>query len=106
MTKKSSPIPKQMTALTDNGESMYEVAMIISKRARQIANKRHEEFNDKLAQLPATEDNLEEINENKEQIALSKYYEKETKPITIATDEFLKRKIMYRYPEIEEETYA
>jgi hypothetical protein len=57
-----------------------------------------EELNNKLADFASTVDNLEEIFENREQIEISKFYERMPKPTTMATEEFLEGKIMFRKP--------
>ncbi len=69
---------------------------IISKRARQISLKLKEELNNKLSEFATTADNLEEIFENREQIEISKYYERMPKPTSIAIDDFLEEKYTYR----------
>jgi len=83
----------QIAALTGN---LYESVVVISKRARQIAVNLKEELNGKLAEFATTVDNLEEVFENREQIEISKYYERLPKPTGTATEEFLEGKIMYR----------
>ena len=78
------------------GGNTYEAVAIISKRARQIALKTKEELNAKLADFASSVDNLEEIFENREQIEISKYYEKLPNPVIIALDEFKNDEIYYR----------
>ena len=84
------------------GGNTYEAVAIISKRARQIALKTKEELNAKLADFASSVDNLEEIFENREQIEISKHYEKMPKPTAIATQELLDDKIYMRKPEEKE----
>src|SRR6476659_5669143 len=76
--------------------NIYESLVIISKRSRQISTKVKEELNNKLADFASTVDNLEEIFENREQIEISKFYERMPKPSTLATEEFIEGKIMFR----------
>jgi DNA-directed RNA polymerase subunit K/omega len=83
----------QLAAPTGN---IYESVVIMSKRARQIAINLKEELNGKLAEFATTVDNLEEVFENREQIEISKYYERMPKPTSTATEEFLESKISYR----------
>lgn len=83
----------QIAAPTGN---IYESVVVISKRARQIAINIKEELNGKLAEFATTVDNLEEVFENREQIEISKYYERMPKPTSTATEEFLENKISYR----------
>lgn len=75
--------------------NMYEAVVIISKRSRQVASKLKEELAGKLEEFSTGIDNLEEIHENREQIEISRYYERLPKPTTIATDEYLEGKLMY-----------
>jgi len=76
--------------------NLYESVVVISKRARQIASNLKEELNNKLAEFATTVDNLEEVFENREQIEISRYYERMPKPTTTATEEFLEGKLRYR----------
>jgi len=76
--------------------NVYESVVIISKRAKQIAVNIKEELNNKLAEFATTVDNLEEVFENREQIEISKYYERLPKPTSTAIEEFLEGKLMYR----------
>ncbi|MDH5381371.1 MAG: DNA-directed RNA polymerase subunit omega [Cyclobacteriaceae bacterium] len=89
----------KMAAKTGN---VYESLYIISKRARQIAVKEKEELNAKLAEFASTVDNLEEIFENREQIEISRFYEKQPKPVALAIDEFMDDKVMFRNKEEED----
>lgn len=86
---------RQLDVETDN---IYESIVIISKRANQIANNMKEELHGKLAEFASANDNLEEVFENREQIEISKHYEKLPKPSLIAIDEFLNGKVYYRNP--------
>ena len=61
-----------------------------------------EEMNNKLSEFASTVDNLEEVFENKEQIEISKFYERMPKPSTLAMEEFMEDKVMFRFPEEEE----
>ena len=70
--------------------------MIISKRANQIASDRKQELTRNLADLSNTNDALEETFENREQIEISKYYERLPKPTIVATEEFLAGKVYFR----------
>jgi DNA-directed RNA polymerase subunit K/omega len=74
----------------------YESISIIGQRARQISSKMKEELSGKLSEFASSVDNLEEIFENREQIEISKYYERMPKPSALAIDEFLGDKIDYR----------
>jgi DNA-directed RNA polymerase subunit K/omega len=76
--------------------NIYESVAIISKRARQISTKMKDELNGKLAEFASSVDNLEEIFENREQIEISKYYERMPKPSALAIDEFMEDKLSVR----------
>ena len=103
MAVNPSLITRDIDKLGDETGNVYESVAIISKRARQISTKMKEELNQKLAEFASTVDNLEEVFENREQIEISKFYERMPKPTTIATEEFTEGKIMYRKPEQEEQ---
>ncbi|MDR1896881.1 MAG: DNA-directed RNA polymerase subunit omega [Prevotellaceae bacterium] len=87
---------EKFTARTGN---IYESVMIIAKRANQISAELKNELSKKLEEFSSTGDNLEEIFENKEQIEMSKYYEKLPKAGLLATQEFIDNKIYYRKAE-------
>lgn len=84
--------------------NVYESLVVIAKRANQIATEMKEELNSKLSEFNSSTDNLEEIFENREQIEISKYYERLPKPTLIAIQEFTESKIYYRNPSSEEIT--
>lgn len=102
MAVNPSLITRDIDKIAEPTENLYESVAIVSKRARQISSKLKEELNQKLAEFASTVDNLEEVFENREQIEISKFYERMPKPTTLATEEFLEDKVMFRKPEIEE----
>ena len=67
-----------------------------SLRANQISAEIKEELNNKLQEFASSNDNLEEVFENREQIEISKYYERMPKATLLATQEFLEDKVYYR----------
>ena len=75
--------------LTSKTGNIYKSVNIIGKRAKQISAVQKEELNSKLAEFASDVDNLEEIFENREQIEISRYYERLPKPTTVATEELL-----------------
>lgn len=77
--------------------NIYEAISVISKRAEQINTDIRRELVDKLEEFATYNDSLEEIFENKEQIEVSKFYEKLPKPHALAIQEWLDDKIYYRY---------
>jgi DNA-directed RNA polymerase subunit K/omega len=98
----ASIVTRNMADFADQTGNVYESVAIISKRANQIAVKIKEELNSKLAEFATTVDNLEEVFENREQIEISKYYERMPKPTNLAVEEFLEGKVFYRMPDEEE----
>ena len=100
----ASIITRNMAEFAKETGNVYESVAIISKRANQISVKLKEELNSKLAEFATTVDNLEEVFENREQIEISKYYERLPKPTILAIEEFMERKVMFRMPDNEEET--
>jgi DNA-directed RNA polymerase subunit K/omega len=92
----ASLITRDLEKIAEPTGNVYESISIISKRSRQISVNVKEELNSKLAEFATTVDNLEEIFENREQIEISKFYERMPKPTTIATEEFLADELVYR----------
>jgi len=79
--------------------NIYQSLVAISKRANQISAETKEELTQKLQEFATSTDNLEEIFENREQIEISRHYEKMAKPTAIATQELLEDKLFIRNPE-------
>jgi DNA-directed RNA polymerase subunit K/omega len=77
--------------------NIYEALNIVAKRARQLAVDLKHELNTKLEEFAVSSDTIEEITENKEQIEISKFYERLPNPVIIATEEYLKGDLYYRY---------
>ncbi|HLG02071.1 MAG TPA: DNA-directed RNA polymerase subunit omega [Bacteroidia bacterium] len=78
--------------------NIYETVAIMAKRANQISAELKEELTGKLNEFATHTDNLEEVFENREQIEISKFYERLPKPASIATQEFIENKVYYRNP--------
>ncbi|WP_343486087.1 DNA-directed RNA polymerase subunit omega [Allomuricauda sp. d1] len=87
----------------DKTENIYEAISITAKRAIQINSEIKKELLEKLEEFATYSDSLEEIFENKEQIEVSKFYEKLPKPHALAIEEWLEDKIYYRNTEKEED---
>ena len=102
MAVQSSIITRDIDKIAAPTGNLYESVVVMSKRARQIAVNLKEELNNKLAEFATTVDNLEEVFENREQIEISKFYERMPKPTTTATEEFLEGKLNHRMRETEE----
>jgi len=99
----NTTVTRDLRDLDGQTGNIYESIVIISKRANQISVDVKEELNAKLAEFATTNDNLEEVFENREQIEISKHYERMPKPTLVAIDEFLNDKIYFRNPANEEE---
>ncbi len=102
MSASQSIITRDTSDIAKPTENLYESLVIISKRAKQISGNMKEELNGKLAEFASTVDNLEEIFENREQIEISKFYERMPKPTAMAIEEFMNGEIHHRYKETEE----
>jgi DNA-directed RNA polymerase subunit K/omega len=98
----NSTVTRDVRELDKTTDNIYESIVIISKRANQIASNLKEELHGKLAEFASSNDNLEEVFENREQIEISKHYERMPKPSLIAVDEFLHNKVYYRNPSKEQ----
>lgn len=96
MATQPSIVTRDVDKIAAQTGNVYESVVVISKRARQIAINIKEELNNKLADFATTVDNLEEVFENREQIEISKFYERLPKPTNTALDEFMEGKVMYR----------
>ena len=82
--------------LAEQTGNIYETVCVISKRANQIAAEMKSDLEKKLQEFASMNDNLEEISENREQIEISRYYEKLPKPTLIATQEYMEEKLAFR----------
>ncbi len=99
----NTTVTRDLRELDKATENLYESIVIISKRANQIGVEIKEELNAKLAEFASSNDNLEEVFENREQIEISKHYERMPKPTLVAIDEFLKDKVYFRNPSKDQE---
>ena len=87
---------KNLTDLKNKTGNLYESIAIIAKRANQINITMKDELHSKLEEFATHTDSLEEIHENKEQIEISKAYERMPNAALLATQEFMEDKIYYR----------
>jgi DNA-directed RNA polymerase subunit K/omega len=87
---------RDIKGLIGDHENLYKTLVIISKRANQIAVDLKSELHSKLEEFAIQSDTIEEIQENKEQIEISKFYERLPNPAIIATEEYLKDEIEFR----------
>lgn len=90
--------------LDEKTGNIYHSVMICAKRANQISVNMKQELNRKLEEFAYYTDNLEEVFENREQIEISRFYERLPKPTNIALQEFLDNKIYSRLPDEEDKT--
>ena len=104
MSTNSSIQTRNMEEIANKTGNLYKSVSIIAKRSRQISATLKEELNSKLAEFASTVDNLEEIFENREQIEISKFYERMPKPTILATEEFTNEESMARDKEEEAES--
>lgn len=87
---------RDIKSIISDTDNIYEALAIISSRARQLNVDIKQELHGKLEEFAVTSETIEEIQENKEQIEISKFYEKLPNPTLIATAEFLENKLDYR----------
>lgn len=101
-------VTRNIMDLANETGNIYESVAIISKRANQISVQIKEDLSKKLAEFASYNDSLEEVFENREQIEISRYYEKLPKPSLLATQEFIEGKIYWRDParETQQQTAA
>lgn len=94
----TNTISRDMSSMSENVGNVYETVKIIAKRANQVSAEVKSELDKKLVEFSSMNENIEEVFENREQIEISRYYEKLPKPVLIATQEFIEDKIYYRNP--------
>ncbi len=87
---------RNIQQLASKSGNVYRSLVVISKRSKQIAVDIKAELHSKLEEFAVQTDAIEEIQENKEQIEISKFYERLPNPVTIATEEFLNGELEYR----------
>ncbi len=97
-TAPTTTTTRDMMDLCKDTGNVYETVAIIGKRANQIAVEMKNELSKKLQEFASYTDNLEEVFENREQIEISRYYEKLPKPTLIATQEYMEGKVYHRNP--------
>lgn len=92
----TNTVTRDIIALSNDTGNVYETLRIIGKRANQISVEMKNDLEKKLQEFASYNDNLEEVFENREQIEISRYYEKLPKPTLIATQEYLEGKVYYK----------
>jgi DNA-directed RNA polymerase subunit K/omega len=98
MAIENTTVTRDLRNLEGTTENIYESISIIAKRANQIGLNVKEELNSKLAEFATSSDNLEEVFENREQIEISKHYERQPKATLIAINEYQEGKVYHRNP--------
>lgn len=102
-TAEKTTITRNTSDMEVNTGNIYESIVMMSKRSNQLSIELKEELTQKLQEFASTTDNLEEIFENREQIEISRFYEKLPKTVAIAMQELLADKIYARIPESNDE---
>ena len=98
MAAESTTVTRDLRTLEGDTGNIYETITVLAKRANQIGVNVKEELNAKLAEFATSSDNLEEIFENREQIEISRHYERMPKPTLVAISEFQEGKVYHRNP--------
>lgn len=102
-TAEKTTITRDTIDLEENTGNIYESIVMMAKRSNQLSVDLKEELTQKLQEFASTTDNLEEIFENREQIEISRFYERLPKPVAMAIQEMMEDKIYSRKPEAEQE---
>ena len=101
----TNTVTRNIMDLTDETGNIYESVSIIAKRANQIGAEIKQDLSKKLSEFASYNDSLGEVFENREQIEISRYYEKLPKPTLLATEEFVEGHVYYRDPTKEQEEF-
>lgn len=94
----NTTVTRDMLNFEEKTGNMYESIVVLARRSNHIAAEMKEELNEKLSEFASVSDNLEEVFENREQIEISKHYERLPKSTLVAVQEFLDGKIYHRNP--------
>ncbi len=105
ITAPVNTITRDIDHFDESTGNIYESVLICTRRANQIAVEMKQELNSKLEEFASFSDNLEEVFENREQIEISKFYERLPKPTLIALSEFEEGRIYFRNPDKEQKTH-
>ena len=97
-------VTRDLIELSEQTGNIYETVCVISKRANQIAAQMKSDLEKKLQEFAPYNDTLEEVSENREQIEISRYYERLPKPTLIATQEYIDHKLFFRKSNKEQST--
>ncbi len=94
----TNTITRDMMRLSEDTGNVYETGVVIAKSANQISVEMKQDLEKKLQEFASYNDNLEEVFENREQIEISRYYEKLPKPTLIAAQEYEDGKVYHKNP--------
>ncbi len=97
----NTTVTRDMSRFVEHTGNVYETLAIVAKRANQISAEIKQELSDKLEEFQTHAENLDEVFENREQIEISRHYEKMPKPSLLAIQEWLDNDIYFRHPEEE-----
>ncbi|RHJ90674.1 DNA-directed RNA polymerase subunit omega [Parabacteroides bouchesdurhonensis] len=101
----TNTVTRDMMRLSEDTGNVYESVMVIAKRANQISVEMKQDLEKKLQEFASYNDNLEEVFENREQIEISRYYEKLPKATLIAAQEYEEGKVYYKNPAKEKNNF-
>ena len=101
-TAEKTTITRDTSEMEDKTGNIYQSIVMMSKRSNQLSVDLKEELTQKLAEFASTTDNLEEVFENREQIEISRFYERLPKPVAMAIQELMEDKIYVRNPVVED----
>ena len=101
----TNTVTRNMMKFSEETGNVYETVAIISKRANQISVEMKQDLEKKLQEFASYNDNLEEVFENREQIEISRYYEKLPKSTLIAAQEYEDGKVYYKNPAKEKNNF-
>ena len=94
----TNTITRDMMKVSEDTGNVYVTVVIIGKRANQISVEMKQDLEKKLQEFASYNDNLEEVFENREQIEISRYYEKLPKSTLIAAQEYEDGKVYHKNP--------
>jgi DNA-directed RNA polymerase subunit K/omega len=98
MAVETTTVTRDLRNIDTKTDNIYETIVILAKRANQISVNVKEELSAKLSEFATSSDNLEEIFENREQIEISRHYERQPKATLIAIQELIENKVYFRNP--------
>ncbi len=101
----SNTVTRDMMKMSEDTGNVYETVMVVGRRANQISQEMKHDLEKKLQEFASYNDNLEEVFENREQIEISRYYEKLPKATLIATQEYLEGKVYHKNPAKEKNNF-